>query len=426
MASPVIMPRQGQSVESCILTKWYKKKGDAVSVGDLLFSYETDKASFEAESNAEGTLLEIFFNEGDDVPVLTSVCVIGKPGENTDVFKPEISEKPSSLDRIEPEKSTGTSGFLKSESVPVPASPRAKKAASRAFAGYRMANATGPEGRVIERDILKMIDKGEIMTPPAKDEYAGQSVVGTGPGGRIRTIDLEVPVNAEFTDLPVSNIRKIIAKTMYLSVSTSAQLTLNTSFDASDILDFRKKIKENQDKLSIQNITINDIILYTVSRTLLKHPEINSHFLDDKVRQFSHANIGIAIDTERGLMVPVIFNADLMSLAEIAAESKRLGEECRKGTINPDLLKGGTFTVTNLGVLDIESFTPILNPPQTGILGVCSITARMRTENNSPITYPAMGLSLTFDHRALDGMPAAKFLHNLKKNLENFSILQVI
>ena len=155
-----------------------------------------------------------------------------------------------------------------------------------------------------------------------------------------------------------------------------------------------------------------------VSRALLNHKELNAHFLGDTMRLFSGAHVGIACDTPRGLMVPTLFNADKLSLSEISVKSKELTSACREGTINPDLLTGGTFTVTNLGTLGVESFTPVLNPPQTGILGVCGITERTRND----VPYPAMGLSLTFDHRAVDGAPSARFLQEVVKKLENFSL----
>jgi pyruvate dehydrogenase E2 component (dihydrolipoamide acetyltransferase) len=212
---------------------------------------------------------------------------------------------------------------------------------------------------------------------------------------------------------------------MYNSLSSTAQLTLNASFDATSILNFRKKLKENKERMDLENITINDIILFAVSRTLLKHKELNAHLIDDKMLIFNNVHLGVAVDTERGLMVPTLFNSNLKSLNDIAKQSKALIEQCQTGTINPDYLKGGTFTITNLGTLGIESFTPVLNPPQTGILGVNTIVQAVKQVDGEYIHYPSMGLSLTFDHRALDGAPAAKFLQQLKFNLENFETLLV-
>lgn len=413
MSSTVLMPRNGQSVESCIINKWFIKKGDAVEKGDILFSYETDKATFDHESEFEGYILETFFNEGDEVPVLTEVCVIGDKNEAVSI------------------PATGSKNGIK-------ISPRAKALAKKLGIDFSNAVPSGPKGRIIEKDILKLSEKAQLVTPAAREEYykfADNSVItGTGLGGRITTRDLEreavsaVKQSVEmdwqtYYEVALTNIRKVIAKTMQHSISSSAQLTLNTSFDATDILDMRKRIKVSKDRLELENITVNDMIIYAVSRTILNHRDLNAHFLDDRILYFKNVHLGVAVDTERGLMVPNLFNANLKSLNEISAEVKKLVKDCQAGTINPDMLKGGSFTITNLGTLDIESFTPVLNPPQTGILGVNTIVWRAREVNGECEFYPAMGLSLTFDHRALDGAPAAKFIQELKRNLENFSVL---
>jgi pyruvate dehydrogenase E2 component (dihydrolipoamide acetyltransferase) len=207
---------------------------------------------------------------------------------------------------------------------------------------------------------------------------------------------------------------------MHASLSGMAQLTLNSSFDAAEIMAYRNSLKANAEKLGLPNITFNDMVLFAVAKTVLQHRSINAHYLDDTMRYFTHCNLGIAVDTERGLMVPTIFNADTLTLAELAQKTKAVIKDAQAGTINPDLLRGASFTVTNLGSLGVESFTPVINPPQTAILGVNNITYRTKADGSA---YPAMGLSLTFDHRALDGAPAAKFLKELCANLENFSLL---
>ncbi|MEE1043646.1 MAG: dihydrolipoamide acetyltransferase family protein, partial [Clostridia bacterium] len=224
-------------------------------------------------------------------------------------------------------------------------------------------------------------------------------------------------------DVKFSGIRRAISKSMHTSLSTMAQLTHNTSFDATNILAYRKQLKAAEDECS--GITLGDIVLYAVSRTLLNHPDLNANMLDDNnIRLFKHVNLGFAVDTPRGLMVPTIFRADEMSLLEISKAVKALAAECRDGAISPDKLSGGSFTVSNLGNLGVESFTPVINPPQTGILGVCGTIDRVRKGADGSIQiYPAMGLSLTYDHRAVDGTPAAKFQKELAHNLENFTTL---
>ena len=457
MATPVIMPRQGQSVESCIISKWFKQKGDRVTPGEILFAYETDKAAFEEEAQTEGILLEVFFFEGDDVPVLTNVCVIGAEGEDISPFMPGIAaasvgdasnkseggRTAAAAQTATPEESQDPSESGKSEqptlSEEAKISPRARNLAGRSGVDPRLAVPTGPEGRIIERDIAALIVKGPKWTPAARAAHSdmdGSALQGTGLGGRVTTRDVAgaqklsdtvsaapPAASAEYTEVKLSNIRKVIARAMHQSLTTTAQLTLNTSFDAANILMYRKALKAGGEALGLSNITLNDIVLFAAAKMLLKHPKLNAHLLEDTMHVYSTVHLGIAVDTERGLMVPTMRHADRMSLNELALEVKGLAKGCQEGSINPDLLKGGTFTVTNLGALGIESFTPVLNPPQTGILGVNTIVYRQREAGSGFETYPAMGLSLTFDHRAVDGAPAARFLKDLKLYLENFSVL---
>ena len=444
-ATPVIMPRQGQSVESCIIAKWHKQKGDKVEVGDLLFTYETDKATFDEEAKVAGTLIDVFFEEGDDVECLLNVCVIGEEGVDTAYFRPDGCEEAAPAEAPQaaaPVAAAPVVAAVASEPKEnVFISPRAKNHAEKLGVDYRYAQGTGPKGRIIERDIEALAQSGVMFTKAAQDGAmaADGAIAGTGIGGRVSVADLNAPQaaaapaapakatpaasDAEYVDVPMTNIRKVISKAMHNSLSTTAQLTLNTSFDATEIMAYRKKLKDGAEKLGLGNITLNDIVLYAVSRTILQHKELNATLQDNTMRIFNHCNLGVAVDTPRGLMVPTIFASDLKSLAEISAETKELAKACQGGTISPDLLSGGSFTVTNLGSFGIESFTPVLNAPQTGILGVDTIVQRAKEVDGEIKFYPAMGLSLTFDHRAVDGAPAAKFLQDLKANLENFSVL---
>ena len=209
---------------------------------------------------------------------------------------------------------------------------------------------------------------------------------------------------------------------MSTSLSTIPQLTLNTSFDATAVLALRKKFKESTFTDEFAGITLNDMMIHAVSKVLPNFPELNAHLLDDTLRVFDDVNVGCAVDTDRGLLVPAVVAADKMSLLEVSQNLKTVVAAAKQGNINPDLLNCGTFTVSNLGSFGIESFTPVINPPQTGILGVDGITYRMKKNGE---TYPAMGLSLTFDHRAIDGAPAARFLKALVNYLENFDMMQM-
>ena len=228
----------------------------------------------------------------------------------------------------------------------------------------------------------------------------------------------------EFEDVKLSNVRKVIARSMHDSLANSAQLTLNMSFDATEIQAFRAAVKANGEAMGLGNITLNDVVTFAAVKTLKDFPELNAHFLDDKIRLFKEVHMGVAVDTERGLLVPTVANASKMTLNEFSKAAKDLINEAKGGHINPDKLAGGTFTVTNLGAFGIESFTPVINPPQVAILGVCGITTKVRVaKDGSLAAYPAMGLSLTIDHRAVDGAPGAKFLKALCLNLEHFNQL---
>lgn len=428
MATAVIMPRQGQSVESCIIGEWFKKVGDPVQEGDILFSYETDKSSFEEPAKQAGTLLAIFYGADDDVPCLTTVAVIGEPGESYAEFAPDQAAGTAEAPGMEapaakaPAAAAVAAPAVQAEGTALRGvSPRARNAAERLHVDPAQAQPTGPNGRVIERDIKAL---------------AQASRTGTGLGGRVTAADQAAApaaqaapavqgADTEYQDVKLPNIRKVIAKSMFQSLSTMAQLTHTTSFDATCIMNFRKGLKAAPEQLQVPNITLNDIILFAASRVLPKHPDLNAHFLEDKMRYFRHVNLGIAVDTPRGLMVPTLMRAEEKSLKEIAAEAKALAAACQDGSINPDLLQGASFTVSNLGTLGIEHFTPVINPPQTGILGVDCIVERVRTVDGQIAVYPAMGLSLTYDHRALDGAPASRFLQDMRAALENFQALLI-
>ncbi|MBR6558831.1 MAG: 2-oxo acid dehydrogenase subunit E2 [Clostridia bacterium] len=414
MASAVIMPKAGITVESCIIGTWEKKVGDEVKVGDILFTYETDKASFECESTAEGTLLEIFYGEGEEVPCLVNVCAVGAAGEDCSALRPEGGQseavpavapaeekKEEAIPAVAPVATTAVEG--KKAAV----SPRAKKLAERAGVDASLATPTGPNGRIIERDVRTLMDNPPVVAETVAAPVAAPAAIA----------------EEEYKDVKFSGIRRAISKSMSTSLSTMAQLTHNTSFDATAILEYRKQLKASDGECS--GITLGDIVLYAVSRTLKNHPDMNANMIDDStIRIFSHVNLGVAVDTPRGLMVPTIFHADEMSLLEISKAVKELAAQCREGNISPDKLSGGTFTVSNLGNLGVESFTPVINPPQTGILGVCGTIDRVRRGADGSIQiYPAMGLSLTYDHRAIDGTPAARFQKELCTNLENFTVL---
>ncbi len=433
MANIVIMPRQGQSVESCIITTWQKKKGDRVEVGDILFSYETDKSAFDEPSQFSGTILELLAAEGDVVPCLDPVCIIGEEGEDISALIPGGAKEEAPAEEAKAEEAPETKAaeaeatVSESDGARVFISPRAKNLALKTGVDMTKVVPTGPHGRIIERDINKALDAGFVATTSLVEDFlAGKPVVVEE--APVAEEVKEAPAVAAsaavdlraYTEEPMSNIRKVIAKSMHASLSEMAQLTLNSSFDATNLLAYRAKLKANGEALGLSKITINDMILYAVARVLPNYPEINANLIDNTFRKYKHANVGMAVDTDRGLLVPVIFGSDTLTLAELSAQAKTLAGKAREGKLSPDEMSGGSFTVSNLGSMGIESFTPVINPPQTAILGVCCTTNRLKDDGK---VYPAMGLSLTFDHRAVDGAPAAKFLKELCTALENFDLL---
>ena len=410
MAKAVVMPKAGITVESCIIGKWKKKPGDKIAVGDILFDYETDKASFECESTEEGILLECFFEDGDEVPVLVNVCAVGEAGEDASALRPEGATEAAPAAPaapVAPAAPAAPEATAAPAAAPVAAksddivriSPRARALAQRAGVDASRAIGTGAHGRIVEEDVRRLMKEGPAEAPVAAPEIG------------------------EYEDVKFSGIRRAISKSMKESLSSGAQLTNNHSFDATSIQRIRAEFKAAGGELG--GVTIGDMVLFAVSRTLKNHPDLNAIMLDDNtIRRYTGVNLAVAVDTPRGLMVPVIFGADKKSLVEISKELKQLAADARSGSINPDLLRGGSFTVSNLGAFGVESFTPVINPPQTGILGVCNITPKARqTASGGYEFYPAMGLSLTYDHRAVDGAPAAKFAKELCANLENFTAL---
>jgi pyruvate dehydrogenase E2 component (dihydrolipoamide acetyltransferase) len=462
MAVVVIMPKQGQSVESCIITTLHKKKGDIVKKGEVLFSYETDKASFEEESPADGTVLACFYGEGDEVPVLENMMIIGEPGEDITPLltvsqeaasgshpdETGIGVTPPDIQTGEPAADLSTATIASTHSdktlhgAPVQAgspenrfiSPRAKILAEKNAVSVTQLTGTGPGGRIIEKDVEAYLVNRPRMTPLAKkvavEEGAQPAASGTGLAGRSRAVDLSAPVNTiygvDYEDKKISNMRRLIGKSMYASLQNSAQLTHHLGADARRILDLRKKAKAAQDegRLSV-NITLNDMVCFAVIKALKKFPEVNSHFLGDSKRYFHKVHLGLAVDTDRGLMVPVLRNADDLSIAGLSGQLKEIAAACRTGSVNPDMLaaEAGTFTVSNLGNYGVEMFTPVINLPQSAILGVNTIVPRPKDLGDGVYAFvPYIGLSLTYDHRSLDGGEATRFLKQIAIEIENLEL----
>ncbi len=441
MANVVIMPKQGQSVESCIVTEFKKKPGDKVAVGDILFSYETDKASFDEESKFEGTVLACFFNDNDEIPVLTNVMVIGNPGESFAEFAPdgaapaEKSEAPAEAPSSQESAKAEVPAAAVVSGAPV--SPRARKLAAEKGVDTAQVAGTGPHGRIIERDIIAA--EGSPKTGLAKAIAAQGGFEapqrGSGLAGMVKGSDLKVwqanhseiaGEGEEFKVEKMSNMRKLIAKSMYNSLQNSAQLTHMLGADARRIQALRKKAKKALEEGRIDaNITINDFVCYAVIKALKKFPTVNSHCLGDAMRIFNTVNLGLAVDTERGLMVPAVKRAEDFNIIGLSKALKKVADDSKKGSINPDLLasEAASFTVSNLGGFGVEWFTPIINVPQSAILGVGTIVPRPKDLGSGVYAFvPYLGLSLTYDHRAIDGGEATRFLKQVAVEIENLEV----
>jgi pyruvate dehydrogenase E2 component (dihydrolipoamide acetyltransferase) len=437
MASIVVLPKQGNSVESCIIVRWLKNAGDAVKEGDGLCEVETDKATVEVPATASGTLLAQVRKQGEDVPVQTPIAVIGNAGEDVSAL----------LGAPAPAAPVAASATEAAVAAPVAAapvaaaptagagsSPRAREAAAAKGVDLSAIAGSGPGGLVIERDIAA----APRMTPAAAAAGGTLPTTGTGLAGTITAADRAAPaaqppasspqppaapVAGAVTDIPVKSIRKVIAERMRQSIGSTAQLTLNTTAKATAMNALRARYKAAGESVGLAAPSVNDLILLAVARTLPKFPAVNAHFLGDKIRQFSDIHLGVAVDTERGLMVPVVKDAGRKSVAEIGKDVKALAKACQEGSAKPEQLSGSTFTVTNLGALGIEHFTPVLNVPEVAILGVGGIVLRPYEGPKGVEFIPSIALSLTIDHQGLDGAPAARFLQALVKAIEAIDLV---
>ncbi len=476
MATPIVMPKQGNTVESVIIVDWKKQVGERIAADDVLCEVETDKATMEVPSPVAGTLLATLFAAGDEVPVMATIAWIGEAGEAVPGgegrgARSEEAAPPPAAPIETPVLAATQSPNLAIAQSPIsnlqsPVSPRARHLAERKGIEASALAGSGPGGRVIERDVQAAIAAQPKLTPVAKAMVAegGFAVPsqGSGPGGRVTSKDLvkeqemgrgadkektkpaEAPgaiaqspslsvaqssisnlQSPEAEIIPLKGVRKVIAERMLQSLQTTAQLTLNASADARALQALRKRLKDSPEAMGVRGITINDLVLFAVARTLPAFPGLNALFTGAEIHQYRTVHLGVAVDTPRGLMVPVVRNAETLSLRQLSAEAKRLATACLESKITPDELTGGTFTVTNLGAFGVESFTPVLNPPQVAILGVSSIQLKPTEINDKVKFVPHIGLSLTINHQVVDGAPAARFLQTLGQAIATIDLLLV-
>ena len=482
MATEIVMPRQGQSVEACTIVRWLKQPGDGVAAGELLCEIETDKASFEVESTAAGTVLAHFAAAGEEVPVLAPIAAVGEPGEQvpargapaaaaeTAAAAPSAPSAPAPgvaaaasappsaaaggpLPAVAPGAAPGGGAANGAEPAGAAAagsrrasgrgraSPRARRRAAELGVDYTALAGSGPNGRIIERDVVAAAQARPALTGAARAAAAAGAPVpatGSGIGGRVTLADIAAAAASApepVETVPIAGVRKLISERMQQSLRDTAQLTMHATADAEALLAYRARLKASPEHLGLAGVTINDLVLYAVARTLPRHPELNAVVAEDRIERHRAVQLAFAVDTGRGLVVPVIGAADRLSIAALAARAHELAAATQSGSISPDLLQGGTFTVTNLGALGVESFTPILNLPQVAILGVGALAPKpVLADPTAPgapdpaqVTWRRhLGLSLTIDHRVVDGAPAARFLQALGAAIADIDLLAAL
>lgn len=405
MAEVVTMPRLSDTMEEGTVAKWHKKVGDKVSEGDLLAEIETDKATMDFESFQEGVLLHIGIEEGNTAPVDSILAVLGEKGEDISgildgkgTSEPKKEEK--SEDKAEEKEEVvaeSKSEESHSESTSdngdrIKASPLAKKMAADKGIDLKSVKGTGEGGRIVKQDIDSFKPS---FAPAAAAQVDGAS--------------------ESYEDFPVSQMRKVIAKRLAESKFTAPHFYLTLDIDMDAAMDARKSIN----LISETKISFNDLVIKAVAASLKKHPAINSSWLGDKIRVNHHVHIGVAVAVEDGLLVPVVRNADQKGLATINAEVKTLAEKAKNKKLQPAEWEGNTFTISNLGMFGIEEFTAIVNPPDSCILAVGGIKQVPVVKNGAVVPGNVMKVTLSCDHRVVDGATGAAFLQTFKGLLEN-------
>ncbi|MBN1936799.1 MAG: 2-oxo acid dehydrogenase subunit E2 [Anaerolineae bacterium] len=458
MATEIILPVLGETMNEGTLVEWFKQEGDAVKRGEPLFAVETDKATLEVEASAEGYLRKIIVPAGTTAPVLTPVGII--TATKDEKIGEEGNKETREKERPVEERAVPSFGVpaamiqtVASPSERLFASPRARKRAQELDADLTQIQGSGPNGRIVERDVLAFVENVPKATPVAMKMAAEmdlelKAVVGTGIGGKITkadvaaaaapTVSTAAPVAAVETvpspataaspiklgpaevsaTQPMTGLRGIIAERMAYSVHATARVTLMTEVDATAFVEVRTRLRDAVSKEWGFAPGYNDLLAIIVARALREFPYLNVRLNGATIEQLAHINMGMAVDTERGLLVPVIRDADKKGLRQFGEEFRTLVERARVGKSLPDDLSGGTFTITNLGMYGVDAFTPVINLPEAAILGVGRIVEKPVVRNGQIVARPMMVLSLAFDHRLTDGAPAARFLQRISQLVE--------
>ncbi len=452
MAHEIYMPKFGQTVEEAEIVKWHVGEGDTVTKGDVLLEIQTDKATLEVESFHSGTILKLYPAKGDSVPVMSVIGYIGESGEKVPDTQPPVPEletkkaaaPASSTQKSGTEKQSSGRQSVSAEQTAAPSAtvplavgmppafsitPRAKKRAEDACIDYKKVQGSGPSGRIIEKDILRYLEQNNYdtirITPVAKNilkEYALDilEIRGTGTHGKITKEDVERAVAAR--PKPMSAMRKIVATRMSDSFHTMPHFFVTYKIDVTELLAFRKEARREKGLKA----SVNDYILKAAAVTLREFPVVNSTCLGDTYRENQDVNIGFAVALTDGLIVPVVQKADTLSMEEIAESSKSLATRARSNKLTPEEYRGGTFTISNMGMLGVDEFTAIINPGESAILAVGNAVDTPVVLRGEIVIRTIMKMTLSSDHRIIDGAVSATFMKALKSKLEDISFWQKI
>jgi pyruvate dehydrogenase E2 component (dihydrolipoamide acetyltransferase) len=426
MAAEFSMPQLGLTMTEGTILKWLKSVGETVALGDLLVEVETEKINYQVESTLEGVLLEILVPEGGIAPVKAPIAVIGASGERVQPPR-DRSTTPAAAPAAEPAP-------LKGQQVPRPvtggerlmASPIARRLARENHIELAAVTGTGPDGRVVERDILTYLEQSKVKASPVAVKIAEEFGVDLGmihKESRIMKEDViarlpldtnAAPSTGRVNDVPISGMRKVIADRMSLSWQTAPHVNMTAEVDMSAASDLKEKLTQ---AFGVK-ISFTDIIVKCAAHALSEFDLVNSSLINGKIVRHDTINVGIAVALENGLIVPVIKNANHKPIKAVREEIAALSAKARSGGLAQDEISGGTFTVTNLGMFGVDHFTPIINQPESAILGVCRIVDRPVVHNAAVVVRPMMNLCLSFDHRLIDGAVGAQFLARVRQLME--------
>lgn len=398
MAVEVIMPKLGMAMKEGTVSNWNKQVGEAVEKGELIASINSEKIEMEIEAPASGSLLDIAVPEGEGVPPGTVIGYIGQPGEKVPEAETSVAEQPADKEiaatAMEETKPVSLSALTTRSRIKI--SPVARKIAESAGIDYTQLKGSGPGGRITKEDVEKAVSAPAASEPEQREESTAPAAQQT----------------------PMTGMRKVIAERMHASLKNSAQLTITMKADATEAVQLREQMAETVQSHLEAKLSMNDFVARAVVLALQKHPHMNSACMDGHIHQFESIHLGAAVALEKGLVVPVIRDAQNDSLVQLSKKIKLCAERARQGELNQDEMTGSTFTISNLGAYGVEYFTPILNSPEAGILGIGAMEEAAVFKEGTIECRRLLPLSLTFDHRVLDGAPAAAFLQTVKQLLE--------